>query len=389
MRKGKDVKIKYEYYGYLPFAARLKAKYWRFIPTLVYFGLPFFIGLLNLIVALIMAIKFLFVGYIVWAFVAGVLSFVFTIRFARPLFAVRGVLKYEKNLSNGGRVRLSDGPPETGKTLTQTYNAHFMARKCWAELLIEYYLIKARRKRGDMETVYDEILNKSILETVDYYVGHPEQIPLLVANYAIKDGDRFCSRLEFAHFLQEKRLPERGVISDDECADDLSNRRSQSRDPVIQLQNEILSDTFSKERHYGEWYMFFAEQNSGEPFNGLRRVVGINRELQSCDKVCLPQFLLRLYNRHSLKILLKGFCTQRRLRRLEKLGSKISRIGFFEIRYRDYGNNEKGIRDLGKGKYYIPINLEFRYSSRGYMPYYKCLNDPLEMKPFNSLSNAP
>jgi hypothetical protein len=382
---GKGKKIPYEYYGYMRLFRRLKWKYGRFAPTLVYFAVPFFVSAVDFAVWLALALTLR--APVFFALAAGSFALLFPalVKTARVFVYIRGVAKYEKGLSRGGRVRLSDGPPETGKTLTQTYNAWFMARRRWAELLIDYYISLAKEKRGDPLTVYDGILTKSVKETVEYYVAHPGQIPLLIANYAIRDGARHCSKLEFAHYLQEKRLPERGVVSDDECADRLSNQRSKSVDKAVMAENAVLSETLSKERHFGDWYMFFAEQNSGEPFNGLRRVVAFNRELQSCDKVCLPVFLLNRLDRICVRVLRDGVCPPERLKRIERLGRWIGKIGFFKIRYVDYANAEKGVRETGKGKYYLPLNLGFVYSPRGYMPYYKALNKPLDMSPFDSL----
>ena len=390
-----------------------------FYPTIIYFGKFFFFSLAVSIVAFILVvINGLHIRFVrqfhplllIPAFLLALSLFV-TIRsfvcFAKPIYFIRLCFKHEDEVINGSRVRVYTGLPGCGKSLSMTYDGYLISKHQHKDLVFEHYdLEAAKHYKGfkqfpeAMQKDKEKILNV-VASSVLHINNNPDAIPLLHSNYPIMDRlSRFNHQISIDHYLQNKRIPENAVWLLDESADIFSNRRSVGVTKSIEAENAILSDILSKLRHYGNWYMLFAEQDGAENFVGLRRVA-TSREFLNCEKLCRPTRLIHKLNRLTDTVLarggfVRGVSKRKSLRRYDKLlnkflfwrydrlARKINSIGFFVVTYKDSAFS-KSFLSTRNSTYAMPMNMPVKYESRTYRNDYVCQDKELLLSTFGNL----
>lgn len=360
--------------------------------TFWYFFKPFFVSLLCTLIWFFVWRLWKFYAIFIdfdmvyfFVFVIFILLLFFTVRFTiffgKVFYYRKAVEKHENNLMDG-RVMIYEGAPGSGKSVSMTYDMYIIAKKCFDDLTYQYFYTDYGVRKNYIDFKNKEVLQayQSIKDSYTLYANN-NAIPLLFANYAImeKSTGNYCYRADFDMFLQKIRLPENAVIAYDESAEDLSNQRSKVtvHDLKLKKENEIVNDFLSKERHYFNGYLGFAEQDSEENFIGLRRVVYKNLYLTGLSKVCLPMFLLGRFENCRKKIIKRKKCTDKLFKKITVLQKKIVRIGFLKINYEVRGNMQKSRAVLESGWYALPCNMPFVYSDRFYRFDYGAIALPL------------
>jgi len=372
----------------------------KFLPTLIYFGIPFLVsialyGILYALAPLHVLIPSLrtptllaLVKLAMHALLLGI-AIACTAKFALPLFYMRKVALHNSEVLKIGRVTTFEGEPSSGKSLTMTYDSIILANHSECEQRFTYLLQKGKEKNSFVKPFknIDEYWRfKSVEDSIQAYQNAPDTIPYLFSNYPIWQGSRRSCAITLNHFLQKQRLCEGAVVAQDESADIVSNTRSKAKvDSDTWKENETINEFVSKERHFGDWYMSFAEQDSGENFIGIRRVVKCNRYLERLDKVCLPHFLIRRFEKLKGKILNKDNCTHKYYKKIMRLKRMIGKIGFFRIEYSDRGNSQKSRRKTAEGYLVLPINMAHSYETRAYFYDYKPLHKAIKLEPHTSM----
>jgi len=391
-----------------------------YYPTLIYFG-KFFIVALSVTVGagawvtlngIHIRIVHQFEPHLLIPIGLFILSLYITIRtfvcFAKPMFYIRLSFRHAESVISGSRVREYTGLPGAGKSLSMVYDSYIVAMHQYEDLLFEGHYQKAIKQYDNFGNPNPDILAdkerilKTVTESVELYKEQRElpPIPLLYSNIPIADREgHFSSKVTIDHYLQNNRVAENGVLVLDEGADLFSNQRSiQANKPVHE--NELLADFTSKPRHYFNGYLFFAEQDGGELFIGIRRVATA-RECQQFSKVCLPERLL--YKQAKLRNwvmtrggFINGKSKKKALRRYDRIINKwlfrryvrlvrrIGRIGFFVVNYRDYMPSRTTVT-IGTGKAVMPINMPVGYETRAYRNDYVCLDKKLSLDIFSNL----
>ena len=371
----------------------------NFRPTFFYFAKPFFItlflcGTYAAVLASTGLYRLLFTfsdwfSISLLLFAVGLLTaFVWTFgRFAAPLFYQRKV-KLHREEVRAGRVCVYHGGLGVGKTLSMTYDGILLAETAEADLRLRELQYQAMEAAGEhFESLDAWFLRVIVRETVEAIDRLPGWIPLLLSNYGIEraDGKR-SAELSAKFFTQERRAPENAVLLYDEAADDFDNKRVNARaESDLARENAVVNETFSKLRQLYNAYMTLGEQDAQELYIGLRRVVTCNRYLLQLDRVCEPVRLLRRYDKLAAKVLKHDYCPYRTLKILRKLDSRIRRIGFFRIAYRDDGNTQQGEKGVQRGYYVLPKLLDFRYETRAYVFDNAALDRRIDLKVCESL----
>jgi len=372
----------------------------KFLPTLIYFGIPFlfslavygifylFVPLHSIIPRLTEPAPLLIVLICVHAALI-VIAIVCTAKFAMPLFYMRRVGVHEAEVIETGRVTTFEGEPGAGKSLTMTYDSVILANHSEREQRFTYLLQKGKEKNPALKpfkNMDDFWRYCAVRDGVEAFAKLPDTIPYLYSNYPIWQGKKRSCNITLKHFLQRERVAEGAVIAQDESADIVSNTRSKAKvDSDTWKENEIINEFVSKERHFGDWYMTFSEQDAGENFIGIRRVVKCNRYMESLRKVCLPNFLINRFEKLKSKVLRRDNCTHKHFKKAMRLKRLITKIGFFRIEYSDRGNSQKSKRKTGEGYFVLPINLPCSYETRAYFYDYAPMNKPLKLQPHTSM----
>jgi hypothetical protein len=319
------------------------------------------------------------------------------VNFLRPFWHIYKVFEHERETLDKGRGVTLDGAPGTGKTLTMTYDGFVLAERVEAEHRLAVLLQQGKEKNSDVNpyaSMDDYWRHLTIRQAVAYYDAHPEIISYLVANYPIQKDGRYSAELTTNHLLQLERLPEGSVIRIDESADGLSNKRSKpqvssAEKQAIYGENEVIDETFSKERHFGDWWIGLAEQDSKENYIGIRRVVSINRNLRAMRRVCTPLRLIKRFEKLKCKILRKNDCTYKQYVKAYRLKRRVNSIGFFAFEYLDSTTDTQTDKEKERGMYSLPMNLPFQYATRAYQFQYKPLAKEIDMRVFDSLYLLP
>ena len=283
------------------------------------------------------------------------------------------------------RVTVEDGAPRVGKTLSMTEDLLNLAAAQWWELLGDYYVWQARAEFTELSAIDRKIMGQ-VTESVEFYIDHPDLIPLLWTNYGIECNGQRSSRLEYAHIIQAKKLPEGAVLGEDEGADDYSNDRFRYREQ--KEEKAVVNETFSKIGHYN-YFFKCTEQDKKELHIGLRRVVGLNRTLYRREELLRPLWLMRLRDRLRTKIIRQEHCTERQLKRLTRLERLIGKIGFYKIFYIDYSNTQTTALELDRGSYVLPLNFPYRYETRAYRFDHAARDKAIEYDPHKTLYVRP
>jgi len=331
-------------------------------------------------------------------FISAIITLYLLVRAFVPFYYIHKVFQHEGEVIETGRANVYDGSPGTGKTLSMTYDGVLLSGYSFCEMIFKKCLQEAKerdKRKPPFDNAEDEKRFNAIRETVDYYKNNPDKIPCLVSNYGVKIGEQFSTKLLKSHYLQKNKLHEGAVTLQDESADILSNQRSQPKGKTdeekreIAKENDLINETVSKMRHYGDWYMLFAEQDSAENYIGIRRVVSKNRYLTKLIKVCTPDRYIKRFEKIKSKVIRKDFCTDKQYKKAVKLQNLISKIGFFKIYYEDRGNSQKSNKVIDDGWYALPINLPFKYATRAYQLQYKAIDNEINLKEHKSLYLPP
>lgn len=306
-------------------------------------------------------------------------------------YYIRKIYEHHSEVLGSGKVIIYDGAPGSGKTLSMSYDSVLLANSNWNDLRLEYFLRQGRFKKpnGITEDYFDDYddywVYKTVEETFNYYCNNPDKVPLLISNYPIKVDEQYSAVLKNEHFLQEERLPEKSSVAFDECADFLTNKRSGMRKGDKADENIIIDEFLSKERHFGDFNISCAEQDSKEAYLGLRRVVLVNRYLEVLSKVLEPKRLMKRYDKIRDKIFKNSDCSYLQYLKITKLKSKINKIGFFKIFYSDYGNSQKKQQILNQSFFILPKHLPFEYKTRSFRFQYRPLQKDIDLETFDSL----
>lgn len=371
----------------------------NFRPTFWYFTKPFFVTLLLCVVyGLILALTGLYSRLFAFSDLLSILLLLLAVAlltafawsfgcFAVPLFYLHKVKQHREEVQTG-RVCVYHGGLGVGKTLSMTYDGILLAETAEADLRLRELRYRAMEAAGEhfdsLDAWFLRVIVRETVETIDRL---PEWIPLLLSNYGIEraDGKR-SAELSAEFFTQEKRAPENVVLLFDEAADSFDNKRVNAKaESRLAAENAVVNETFSKLRQLYNAYLTLGEQDAQELYIGLRRVVTCNRYLLQLDRVCEPLRLIRRYEKLTVKVLEQGFCSYRNLKTLRKLDTRIRKIGFFRIAYRDDGNTQQGEKGVCYGYYVLPKLLDFNYESRAYVFDNAALDRRIDLKVCESL----
>lgn len=284
------------------------------------------------------------------------------------------------------------GAPGTCKSLTAKERSSHKAIYSWEEIKFLMWLITGRMKDPNY-VLTDE--DKEVIDAFEFTIKN-EGIPLLATSIPAYDKRlrRYSYELELEHLRQEKRLPYRCVLWQDEIGTALNFSTAWD---VYAKENSgsVKIDDFARYiRHFGEFRLIGTEQDGANISIFMKRIASDNKLFESKDWVLKPRFLLWLYKK------LKKRFTRRMVkseayrygRFMSWLKNFVYKCGFFKITYKSCGNyvtNSGGKSQTqvivvdGNSKrfvYYLPRMSPVVYETRAMSNGYEAKNKPIELK---------
>lgn len=376
-------------------------------PTILYHGLP---ALMILIMAL---------AGLDWS---SLPDFLDSLLLLNPLLIVLLIIALKKSfnliwallkqfvqiLSLSTRERLIGhvGPPGTGKTVMAGYKTYILSKRQSRARDLAYFLGQALYDKNARENNiqalkdFDELESSYIFDKLN-----PANISCLVTTPPIrhkaKDITRYSAEIQIDHIKQEKRLPAYSVILEDEVDLEQGSNTSRGIEPIIQA-------TYKLPRHHGEFVFYLTAQNPAKFGDYIR---GNLDHLIACEEQTwfmrpwLLYFYMTIKSGEFLRLSRKTKYTgnaildakrkakmQRRALNFLKLANITNRIGYRKIRYRVMANTELNTETQSKRgskrHYYIPSRPCWDYSSRAWRDTYKCADDLISLKVYNSIHLA-
>lgn len=305
----------------------------------------------------------------------------------RALLWLREFKKYkawvEEMETNPDHASMYTGAPGMGKTLVASHGTYSMAQGSWKKLQFEYFCLMGKLQKKNYEMTEDD---KEIYESYRYMITH-EGVPCLATNIPVysKRYRRYSYELGPSYLKQERRAPFRLSGLYDEIGTvfnfELSNDKSDEQKGLT------ISDMVRFCRQHAEFRFVGTEQEGMNMYKGIRNVVARYREFTSIETVFKPKFLTWLLNAMKKHFISPTFGKGMKMYKakvwgtfLENFDKFIKKVGFFKIRYKDFGRKEECLTDKRKGDViYLPCCAEFEYDTRAFRFAYKARVMPIQM----------
>lgn len=311
----------------------------------------------------------------------------------RGLLFLREFTKYNKWTAemrdNPDHATMFGGAPGMGKTLVAVHTTYAMAEGSWRKLQREYFYLMCKLQKKNYQMTEDD---KEVYESYRYMIEH-DGVPCLATNIPVysKRYKRFAYELGPSYLKQERRAPFRLCGLYDEIGTvfnfELSNDKSDSQKGLT------ISDMVRFCRQHAEFRFIGTEQEVMNMYKGIRNVVARNREFIEIEFCFKPKFLTWLFNKMEKHFICPTFGKGMKMRKakrwggiMEKLEKFIKKVGFFKIRYKDYGRNDQCLTDKKKGDViYLPCCAEFEYDTRAFRFAYQARTKPIQMGVWKSM----
>ncbi len=309
----------------------------------------------------------------------------------RSLMLLRNKSKYKnwakKMEKNPDHASMFTGSPGMGKTLSAAHAVYWMAVGSWKKLQWEYFKLMRNLVKKDYVMTEDD---REIYESYNYMINH-KGIPLLGSNtpFYSKKYRRFAYKLGPSYLRQERRAPFRLVGLYDEIGTvfnfELSNDKTDTNKGLT------ISDMVRFCRQHAEFRFIGTEQEGGNMYKGIRNVVARYREYVDFEAILKPKFLTWIFD-----ILQKHFIKGMKLSAsiafggiMDKFEKFIDKVGFFKLRYKDFGRKDNVLTDKKGGEVlYLPCCAEFIYDTRAFRFAYEARNMPIIMQLFEDMKLA-
>ena len=312
----------------------------------------------------------------------------------RGLLFLREFSKYnawvEEMGKNPDHATMYSGAPGMGKTLVASHGTYAMAQGSWDKLQFEYFCLMGKLQQKNYEMTEDD---KEVYESYRYMIEH-EGIPCLATNIPVysKRYKRYSYKLGPSYLKQERRAPFRLSGLYDEIGTvfnfELSNDKSDDQKGLT------ISDMVRFCRQHAEFRFIGTEQEGGNMYKGIRNVTARTREYISIETVFKPKFLTWIFEKmknHFLNPFFGEGMKMRKAKRWGKFMAKfekfIKKVGFFKLRYKDFGRKEECLTSSSKGDViYLPCCAEFEYDTRAFRFAYKARNMPIKMQVWTGMN---
>lgn len=301
------------------------------------------------------------------------------------------------------RVSITDGEPGTGKTSSNIYNAVNLAMYNWRKLQIEYSFLTGKAKK--IEKGNNEELKRhwrEVNEAFTFWAKRPHLIPCLLSSVPLIDfKGRKSLRLTQKHFEQKAKTPYLSVWFNDEIG--MSNPADGKKG---KNKNLDISETGRFIRHHFDGFWLNTDQDSGNVFIDIKRVVSLNRTMLEQKPFLKPLFLTSMYNFLCNRLIakFKNINSNNFNKKVAKAKS-VSRVyinflsfvaylikasGFRIFKFVDKGNKIKAnplyrTEETKLKTQYTPSLLNCFYDDRCFANSYKAKQLEIEEKTFNNL----
>lgn len=280
------------------FALVLAFSVWKFAKNIARFRAAFWYVVLAvlLVVGYVLILKFVpgFAEQVYYPFALKLVIIVFDIYYCARFYTYF-MLAYagDCQLDFGNVVQVKFGPPRSGKTSSAVQDAKILSLMKWQQLQYEFQDWHSREAEIFTRNNFDEITEyKAIKESYFFYVMRP-CIPCLWSNFGIEDDRGYRShKITLDHLRGVKRLPMYCVVVLDEIGAALKAELSNDRES----RPYDVSDMFRLGGHYLKWSVIACEQDFNNIYIDCRRVVGFNQGILGQTWVCRPGLLNAIFN---------------------------------------------------------------------------------------------
>ncbi len=283
-----------------------------------------------------------------------------------------------------------------GKSSLAGYTLVTIAQNLFVKLITDYHTMAVHVP--DWERANDKIQLErweEVKTAYDYYMSHPERVPCLFSNIPLYVDGRKASVFTVDHLIQKERLPAYTAVFVDEISymidKMLFNKRDQNTDNLAAL--------FRFFRHFfGNGCRLIAtEQDAGNVFKDLRRVMVSNEYILDQETLLAPALLSRRLERKRRKLVKWALRPKKNHKITRKfvddykvLEKRVQSIGFRRYRYITLGNTEHDFVPHTERTVYAPAALNFYYYNRTFERLYKQRNKgPIAAKVFASDTVSP
>ncbi len=299
------------------------------------------------------------------------------------IYCIIKVGTHKKALDLSKHVITCNGTPGAGKTSSTVFDAVCMAYKQWRELKFKHWLNMGLKRSILKSSDKNKIKEYNDVEEAYSFWKESKAIPCLMSNTPIKAKGRYVARLTMEYIRQEKKIPYMTVLFFDEVGNELGNEKSNKKGELI-----TTSEFFRYCRHFGEFHILSCEQDAGNIFINMRRVVAENRYMLEQKAMLKPTVLKFIFN--VLKSIFLFFNAEHHAkvfaRFMYNFGKFINACGYRYYKYRTTGNMEAKINQKGKkGSFVLPAPLNCEYDERSWRNEYKAKDKPLDLTIFESL----
>ena len=291
---------------------------------------------------------------------------------------------FNKMKSNPNHSMMYGGPPGAGKTLVATHTTYAMACGSWEKLQFEYFCLMDYLQDKNYQMTDDD---KEIYEAYHYFIEN-NGVPCWGTNVPAysKRYKRYSYKLGPSYLKQQRRAPFRLCGLYDEIGTvfnfELSNDKSDTQKGLT------IADMARFCRQHAEFRFVGTEQEPTNMYKGIRNVVAVIREFTSFETIFKPRFLSWWLERMKNHFINPWFGKGMNIRKAKKWGkflkaleSFIKKVGFFKIRYKDYGRRDDCLTSKKKGDaIYLPCCADFIYDTRAFRVAYEARNLPIKME---------
>jgi len=287
------------------------------------------------------------------------------------------------NVVESKGIFINEGGVGCGKTRNAVLVAYLKALHEW-DKIVRYVKIYRSIKQQRKLTQKEFLEYKEINETYNFYMRHPELIPLVVSNVKIVDycGEngkrRESMQLLGGHLIQTYKLPFRAIVILDESGNAIEITAFHDREGC-----QPLDENMRLYRHYyGDESLFIGcEQNSERANKAIRDPKNFVKKLLGIKNILRPKKLIKKFDKLCEKYVdetdeLPEFEIANKLLKLQ---SRISKIGFARFSYRLYGGDQENRVELTDGTQhdYMPCYTPFHYDTRAMRNLYVMREKPI------------
>jgi len=304
------------------------------------------------------------------------------------LYAQIDILTHSRHDNPDAQVHVRVGQPGSGKSSSAGYDAVRAAAKNWETLRWKYYLMRDQIhgyiSAGNVQKVLEWY---EVRDSYNFWSTH-DCVPCLMANIPLTVRGQNVNQLTYEHANQEAKLPYMTVLYFDEIGSIF--RLEMSTKKIL-----TVADFFRLCRHAGDFTIYCTEQEKGNIYNDVRRVVGENRYMLSQRWVNIPWALYLPYKLLRRMLLWIDKSNIHLSRFMQTYYALLRHVGQRRYRYYSTGNELMGGKpeadqNNSRGKVriitmYLPTWLNYQYNDRTYKNLYLAKDLPLEANIFPSM----